>query len=125
MKVFLVGLFAAAFLAACSSGNSALRTLQLQSELSSEQARAAGLDSAKVSLARAALDSSKAAEKLRDEQLAVVDAELSNLRYRVVFATAELEAERRETDSLKTWLAADEKRLEAYRAVLKDEGGAK
>lgn len=125
MKIFLVGLLAAVFLAACSSGSSALRTLQLQSELSNGQARAAKLDSSKVALASANLDSSKAAEKLRDEPLAVVDAELSNLRYRVLFASAELEAETRKQDSLKVWLAEDEKRLEAYRAVLKSEGGAK
>lgn len=125
MKIFLAGLLAAVLLAACSSGSSALRTLQLQSELSNEQARAAKLDSSKVALASANLDSSKAAEKLRDEPLAVVDAELSNLRYRVLFASAELEAETRKRDSLKVWLAEDEKRLEAYRAELKSEGGAK
>lgn len=125
MKIFLVGMVLVAFLAACSSGSSALRTLQLQSELSNEQAKASKLDSAKVAQASAALDSSRAAEKLRDEPLAVVDAELSNLRYRVLFASSELEAERRENDSLKTWLSGDEKRLEAKRAELKGEGGAK
>lgn len=125
MKIFLVGMVLVAFLAACSSGSSALRTLQLQSELSNEQAKASKLDSSKVAQASAALDSSRAAEKLRDEPLAVVDAELSNLRYRVLFASSELEAERRENDSLKTWLSGDEKRLEAKRAELKGEGGAK
>lgn len=125
MKIFLVGMVLVVFLAACSSGSSALRTLQLQSELSYEQAKASKLDSSKVAQANAALDSSRAAEKLRDEPLAVVDAELSNLRYRVLFASSELEAERRENDSLKTWLSGDEKRLEAKRAELKGEGGAK
>lgn len=111
----------AALLAACASGNPALRTAQMQSELSNGEATKANLPSEKIQVASSALDSSKAAEQVKDDQLALVLAELSNLRYRVIFAEATRDSAKAQTKDQAGRLADDEKRLKAYKEILKNE----
>lgn len=122
---FILSMACAAFslemLAACSAGNPALRTAQLQSQLSNSEAQRAKLPNEKITPASAALDSSKAAEKVKDEELALVQAELSNLRYRVVFAEAVRDTAKAENAKVAKGLAEDEARLKEYQKQLNAE----
>lgn len=122
MKVrFFLMCTAAALLAACSAGNPALRTAQMQSELSLEESGKANFANKKIEHAKADLDSSKKAEELKDDQLALVMAELSNLRYRVVFAEAARDSAKAENTIAKQALAEDETRLKSYNEILMTE----
>lgn len=123
-KLMLKTAFAAmslAMLAACSAGNPALKTAQMQSSLSNSEAQRAKFPSEKITPASAALDSSKSAEKIKDDELALVQAELSNLRYRVIFAEAVRDSAKAENAKVMAGLAEDEKRLEEHKKTLKAE----
>lgn len=108
-------------ISACSGGNSALRTAQMQSELSYMEGSKAKIESEKLSLAKVKLDSSKKAEEVGDDQLALVLAELSNLRYRIVFAETERDKALADSAFAAEGLLKDKKRLEEYKALLKNE----
>ena len=105
----------------CSSGNPALYTLQMQSELAGSEAKKAKISEESVVHASAALDSSRKSEKIGDDQLALIQAELSNLRYRVIFAEAKKKKALNDSASVTQALAQDKKRLEEYQTILAKE----
>lgn len=109
----------------CSSGNPALHTLQMQSELAGNEASKAKIKKEFIEYANIPLDSSRSSEEIGDDQLALVQAELSNLRYRVVFAKAKREKEKKDSILVQEGLAKDKQRLEEYKAILKQEKVAK
>ncbi len=118
-RVLFLGTFLFVGLLGCTAGNPALRTAQRQAELSgmeSQQLKLQGTDTAKLFL-----DSSYKAVEIRDEQLALVQAELSNLEYRVVFAKAENEQAKKDSALVSNELKDDKKRLEAYKKELENE----
>lgn len=109
----------------CSSGNPALYTLQMQSELAGSEASKAKISNKSLSYASAALDSSRKSEEIGDDQLALVQAELSNLRYRVVFAEAKKDKAQKDSLFVEQGLQEDKKRLNEYKAILAKEKAAK
>ena len=120
-KFFVLFSMSALLYMGCSSGNPALYTLQMQSELAGSEAKKAKISEEYVVHASAALDSSRKSEKIGDDQLALIQAELSNLRYRVIFAEAKKKKALNDSASVTQALAQDKKRLEEYQTILAKE----
>lgn len=93
----------------------------MQSELAGSEAKKAKISEEFVVHASAALDSSRKSEKIGDDQLALIQAELSNLRYRVIFAEAKKKKALNDSASVTQALAQDKKRLEEYQTILAKE----
>ena len=118
---YIILLFASFFWISCSSGNPALKTAQLQSELSYTQAKNSKIKPAQIEPAKAYLDSSKQTEKIKDTDLALIFAELSNLKYRVIFAELEKEQAKKNAEMSRILLNQEKEKLELYKKELAKE----
>ena len=111
----------------CSSGNPALHTLQMQSELAGNEASKAKIKKEFIEYANIPLDSSRSSEEIGDDQLAlvVVRAALTKIQQRVECEKAKRDGKKKKRTVVQEGLAKDKQRLEEYKAILKQEKVAK